>query len=96
MNDTIIHAGAQVNRCILDKEIEVGAGASLGAGEDTCPNKLEPANIRTGITIVGKRASIPAGAVIGCNCRIDPNTRPEDYLTTEIACGESVTKKPSA
>jgi glucose-1-phosphate adenylyltransferase len=79
MNDTIVRSGAVVDRCVLDKEIEIGAGAQVGVGDDTTPNQLEPANINTGITIVGKRARVPAGATIGRNCRIDPNTVREDY-----------------
>ena len=93
MNDSVIRAGAEINRCILDKEIEVGANARLGAGKDDTPNKLDPDKINTGITIVGKRAHIPAGAVIGRNCRIDPSTTPEDYVATEVPSGESVIKQ---
>lgn len=93
MNDTIVRSGAVINRCILDKEIEAGANVQLGAGQDDTPNKLEPDKINTGITIVGKRAHIPAGAVIGRNCRIDPSTTPDDYDTTDIPAGESVVKR---
>ncbi len=93
MNDTVIRAGAVVKCCVLDKEIEVGAGAQLGAGDDNTPNKLEPANLHTGITIAGKRAHIPPGAAIGRNCRIDPATTKDDYETLEIASGETVSKK---
>jgi len=32
--------------CVLDKEIEIGAGAQVGAGDDNTPNQLEPANIK--------------------------------------------------
>ena len=48
-------------------EIEIGADAQVGMGDDNTPNQLEPANLNTGITIVGKRARIPAGATIGRN-----------------------------
>jgi len=92
MNDTIIRAGAVVSSCVLDKRIEVGPGAQLGYGTDDTPNKLEPENINTGITIVGKSAVIPAKAVIGRNCRIDPDTRPSDYASLEVPSGESVLK----
>jgi len=34
MNGTMIRAGAMIDRCILDKEIEIGAGASVGAGDE--------------------------------------------------------------
>ena len=93
MNDTVIRSGAVVDCCILDKEIEVGAKAHLGAGKENTPNKLEPANINSGITIAGKRAQIPAEAVIGHNCRIDPNTTQADYDTPEVPSGGTVSKK---
>lgn len=94
MNDTILRNGAMVSHCVLDKEIEVGANAQLGAGDDGAVNKLEPANINTGITIVGKRARIPASVVIGRNCRIDPGTTQGDYESIEVPSGETVSKKP--
>ncbi len=94
MNDTVIRAGAMVNCCVLDKEIEVGENAQLGCGKDDTPNRLEPSKIYSGITIVGKRARIPAGAAIGRNCRIDSETTPDDYGVLEIASGETVSKKP--
>src|SRR5262249_4051013 len=53
MNDTAIGAGALVDRCVLDKEIEVGAEARVGGGDDNTPNAREPGNLNTGITIVG-------------------------------------------
>jgi len=93
MNDTILRPGAQVDRCILDKEIEVGAEAQVGLGKENTPNELEPANINTGITIVGKRAKIPAQAMIGRNCRIDPNTRAEDYERLDIPSGGAVLRR---
>jgi glucose-1-phosphate adenylyltransferase len=94
MNGSVIRSGAQVSCCVLDKEVEVGTNACLGAGEDNTPNKQEPANIHTGITIVGKRAQIPAGVVIGRNCRIDPATTPGDYSSSEVASGETISVTP--
>jgi glucose-1-phosphate adenylyltransferase len=93
MNDTVIRTGAVVDRCVLDKEIEIGAGAQVGVGDDNTPNQLEPANINTGITIVGKRASIPAGARIGRNCRIDPNTTGEDYDQLDVPSGGTISQR---
>lgn len=93
MNDTVIRAGAVVERCVCDKEIVVGEGAQIGIGDDSVPNRLEPDRLYAGITIVGKRARIPAGAVIGRNCRIDSETTPEDYATLEVASGETVLRR---
>lgn len=90
MNDTTIMAGARVDRCVLDKEIEVGPEAQLGVGDDTTPNAREPGNLTTGITVVGKRACIPAGAIVGRNCRIDANAMPDDFDRAPLASGGTV------
>jgi glucose-1-phosphate adenylyltransferase len=65
-------------------------------GDDNTPNQLEPANINTGITIVGKRAKIPAGASIGRNCRIDSNTSPDDYDQPEVPSGGTISLREAA
>lgn len=93
MNDTVVRAGALVDRCVLDKEIVVGRGAQLGCGDDRTPNQLEPANLDTGITILGKRARVPGDALIGRNCRIDPGTTGEDYDSLVVPGGGTVTRR---
>jgi glucose-1-phosphate adenylyltransferase len=90
MNDTTIRAGAVVDRCVLDKEIEVGSDAHVGVGDDNLPNEREPHNLTTGITIVGKRAHIPANTIIGRNCRIDANVTPAAFTASEIPSGATV------
>jgi glucose-1-phosphate adenylyltransferase len=96
MDDTTIRAGAVIDRCVLDKEIEIGPGTQVGAGDDMTPNLLEPANINTGITIVGKRARVPADVIIGRNCRIDANTTPKDYDQLQIPSGATISLRESA
>ncbi len=93
MNDTTVKSGALVNRCILDKQIEIGAGVQVGVGDDNAPNQLEPANLNTGITIVGKRARIPPDTIVGRNCRIDPNVTPDDFQQREIRSGGTITHR---
>lgn len=93
MNDTVVRAGALVDHCVLNKEIEVGPGAKVCWGDDCPPNQIEPANISTGITIVGKRARIPAGACIGRNCRIDSNTTAEDYDQFKVPSGATISRR---
>jgi len=93
MNDTTIKAGVLIDRCVLDKEIEIGADAQVGVGDDNTPNQLEPANLNTGITIVGKRACIPAGATIGRNCRIDPNVTSDDFEQLHILSGAVIARR---
>jgi glucose-1-phosphate adenylyltransferase len=90
MNDSIIEAGAVVERCILDKQVVVGRDAVVGYGDDLTPNTKEPANLASGITIVGKGAQIPAGTRIGRNCRIDADVRHQHFSQAEVFSGETV------
>ena len=90
MFDSRIGAGSVVDRCILDKEVEVGADCHLGFGEDFRPNRAEPDRLNSGITIVGKRAIVPDRAQVGRNCKIGADVRPTDFPSVTIESGESV------
>jgi glucose-1-phosphate adenylyltransferase len=94
MFDTVVRAGAVVDRSIIDKEVSIGPNAVVGMGTDfTTPNRQEPTRLNTGITVVGKRATIPAGARIGRNVRIAANVRPSDFSSRTVRSGGSVEKR---
>jgi glucose-1-phosphate adenylyltransferase len=91
MFDSVIQDGAVVESAIIDKDCQVGPGARVGDGTDLRPNRAEPERLYAGITIIGKRAWIPAGITIGRNCRIDPAVVESDYRGKQtIASGETV------
>jgi glucose-1-phosphate adenylyltransferase len=91
MFDSVIKAGAIVDRAIIDKEVTVGPNAVVGEGGDfTTPNRDEPGRLITGITLVGKRAVIPRGVRIGRNVRIAEGTRAADFPRRLVRSGESV------
>lgn len=79
MFDTVIGAGAVLDRVIVDKEAWIGDGSRIGMGEDVTPNREEPERLHAGITLVGKRARIPRGIEVGRNCRIDPGVIERDF-----------------
>jgi glucose-1-phosphate adenylyltransferase len=79
MFDAVIGAGATLDRAIVDKEAHIGAGAHIGVGDDMPPNSVEPERLHAGITLVGKRARVPAGVEVGRNCRIDPGVIERDF-----------------
>jgi glucose-1-phosphate adenylyltransferase len=79
MFDSVVEAGAVIDRSIVDKECVIGRGATVGSGDDLRPNRHEPERLYAGITLVGKRARVPAGVTIGRNCRIDPRTTEADF-----------------
>jgi len=94
MFDTVIRAGAVVDRAIIDKEVSVGPNAIVGTGVDLKkPNEAEPERLNTGITVVGKRAVIPASARIGRNVRIAEGVRPADFKSKRVKSGGSVERK---
>lgn len=95
MTDTVVGRWAVVDRSILDKEIRVGANAIIGYGDADVPNVREPQRLHSGITIVGKRAEIPAGVRVGRNCMIDAHVREADYGgARHLDSGSSVLARP--
>jgi glucose-1-phosphate adenylyltransferase len=97
--DCIVGPGSIVDRVILDKHVVVGADVRLGAGEDTRPNRTQPRNLLSGITVVGKGARIPTGLRIGRNCLIAAEVIERDFqrflssnghVSTELPSGETV------
>lgn len=93
MNDTSIRAGAVIDRCVLDKEIEIRADAQVGVGTDNTPSQSESNNLNTGITLIGKRACVPAGAVIGRNCCIDAAAMLADFADLHVPSGATVSRR---
>ncbi len=91
MFDSVVRSGAVVDRSILDKEVVVGQGAIVGDGDDfDTPNLQEPGRLNTGITVVGKRTSIPRGTRIGRNARIGGDVRAADFPGRIVRSGSSV------
>jgi glucose-1-phosphate adenylyltransferase len=93
LRDTIIHAGALVNDCVIDERVDVGVDALIGFGEDATPNQLEPEIFSGGISVVGRGAHIPTGAVIGRNCKIAADVKPEDFKHLEVPSGSTIERK---
>ncbi len=90
MTDAVIGRGAKLDRVIVDKHVVVGSGAELGYGDDFTINRLEPNRLDSGITIVGRRAVIPAGVRAGRNVLIGTDVTEADFEEHEIPSGESI------
>ena len=91
MFDTEIGAGAVVDRAVIDKECVIGPHARVGDGRVLRPNRTEPERLFSGLTLIGKRAEVPARTRIGRNCRIDPYVTEADYARRVVASGDTVT-----
>jgi glucose-1-phosphate adenylyltransferase len=85
-----IESGAVVDRAVLDKEVRVGTGSTIGAGDDLAPNWERPDILSSGISVVGKRATLPAGLRLGRNCIVGPNVGAEDFDSLTVVSGRTV------
>ncbi|MBI4493126.1 MAG: glucose-1-phosphate adenylyltransferase, partial [Chloroflexi bacterium] len=81
MMDAIIGSGSVVDRAILDKQVVVGTGCVIGDGRETPPNRTEPRNLTSGITIVGKQARIPSGVRLGRNVKVGSEVLEKDFAS---------------
>jgi glucose-1-phosphate adenylyltransferase len=90
MGDTVIRAGAIIDRAIIDKDCSIGPNAVVGGGTDPTPNRDEPTRLNTGITVVGKRAVVPRGVRLGRNVKVNPGTRAVDYRGRVVKSGSTI------
>lgn len=86
MHDTVISAGAVLDRAIVDKEVHVGAGAQLGHGDPSIPNRACPEHLWSGLSVVGRGAELPEGVTVGRNARIGAFVERED-ITADVPDG---------
>lgn len=94
MHDTTVGAGAVVDRAIVDKASRIGEEAVLGDGnERERPNREFPEHLHTGLTVVGKRACVPAGARVGRNSILFPRLREEEWPSRRIEAGATLRPK---
>ncbi|MFZ5776074.1 MAG: glucose-1-phosphate adenylyltransferase family protein [Thermodesulfobacteriota bacterium] len=90
-HDCVVEEGAVVDLAILDKRVRVGAGATVGAGEDRkVVNREFPKHLYSGITLIGKGAEVPPGASIGRNCIVQPHRKATEYPAAILASGETL------
>jgi glucose-1-phosphate adenylyltransferase len=90
MNDTWIGPDAVIERAIIDKEVRIAEGVHVGCGDDNTPNRQLPEDLNTGLTVIGKRARLPAGIRIGHNVVVNPGVTEDAFPGREIPSGETV------
>jgi len=79
LRDTIVESGAVVDRAILDRGVVVGSQAKVGYGDDNQPNGALPAQLNTGLTLIGRRSQIPEGVTLGRNVVVHPESGAEVF-----------------
>ena len=69
-HDCVVKRGAVVKNSILDKMTVVGRNATIGEGDASVPNRLQADYLDFGLTVIGRKTSVPGGMRIGTNCLV--------------------------
>lgn len=72
MHDVRIGAGARLEQAILDKDVQVEREASIGLTGEVIPNHQFPSHLDSGLTLVGKGATVAERTKVGKNVVIFP------------------------
>jgi len=89
-NDTRIRKNTIIDKCLIDKEVDIGENCHIGFGNDQTPNDEKPDLLFNGLNIVAKRAVIPDNVQIGRNCRVMSYTRKKDFDEKNIESGSTI------
>ena len=71
----------------MDKSVSVGSGTRIGTGEARVANKLKPALLDMGITLIGIETKIPSRMEIGTNCLVCGSRRTRSIPRRDIEDG---------
>jgi glucose-1-phosphate adenylyltransferase len=88
MTDAVIENNAVVDYAILDKRIHVGKRARIGSGKERPLNPT--ADLKRGLTVIGKNTVIPARMRVGRNCAIAADLKADALSPGEIPSGTNV------
>ena len=91
MQNTVVKAGAILDRAIVAENCVIGEKSVIGWGEEA-PNKVRPDIYSFSLAVVGEDTVIPGGVRIGRNTAVTGVTVPEDYPDGILASGETLDK----
>jgi glucose-1-phosphate adenylyltransferase len=89
MHDCFIGEHVFMDMAVLDKDIKVEEDVNVGVGQNI-PNIRYPEIYNFGITVIGKKAELPAGLVVGKNCLIQDTVSRYDFKDWTVPSGTSV------
>ncbi|WP_228721394.1 glucose-1-phosphate adenylyltransferase family protein [Desulfosediminicola ganghwensis] len=97
VQDSILFEGCTVRKdgvvdlAIVDKYVEVSERAVVGYGDGhDVVNCASPDHLYTGITVIGKRVTIPSGITIGRNCAVHGFTTGDKFPASGLNDGETL------
>ncbi|MFQ5750622.1 MAG: glucose-1-phosphate adenylyltransferase family protein [bacterium] len=88
--DTVVKAGAHLDKIITDVEVKIASDSIIGAGDDGTPNREYPELLNSGITLIGRGVRIPSKVRLGRNCIIYPSVTAKDFIASKYDSGMSI------
>ena len=88
LTDTEIQAGAVVDRSVIDKRVIIEEFAHIGYGADYSPNPQ--GDLVSGISLVGKNATVKRGVKVGRNCIVVGDVRADDFPNDVVPSGTTI------
>ena len=73
-HDTVVDRHVHINRAVCDKDVHIHERAEIGTYGDDVPSKEYGALINTGISVIGRKATVAPQVRIGANSVIMPST----------------------
>ena len=77
LSDVVLATGSRLERVILDKYAQVGAGATIGAAKGE-------------LTLIGKYAAIPAQGRVGAGAVLGVGAGPSDFVDNAVPAGTRI------
>lgn len=92
MSGSYISKNVHIKKSILSEEVVVEEDAHIGLGDDII-NEEMPNLYNSGITVIGEKAVVPKGCVLGKNVCVHRDVEGTDYENLHIVSGATVKKK---
>ncbi len=90
MHDAMVEEHAKIDKVIADKNVHFGAHVQAGGGDAIEPNEKYPEHLFSGLTVIGKRASLPAHIRIAANTIVEPMADQSSFSGITLTTGSYV------
>lgn len=90
MHDAMVEEHAKIDKVIADKNVHFGSRVHAGGGDASEPNEKYPEHLYSGLTVIGKRASLPAHVRIAANTIVEPMADESSFSGITLRVGSYV------
>jgi glucose-1-phosphate adenylyltransferase len=93
MHDAIVEREVVLSQVIADKRTRFGVGCHIGVGDGKEPNQKYPDHLYSGLSIIGKDASIPPKTKIYRNSIVEPRADADSFKDQRLEAGSYIRRR---